>query len=154
MVRRRRSELSKAEARVAWIVAGRPRFAVPVDVEYWVAQRRMMDDDNVVQALKPVRDALFARRRWRCPAPKTKSGFKYVTEPGLMLPDDDPSWFRLAGVWIRNCKPGEKPSVKLIIRERVKGKTTTIGSVEGHAGCRPPVLRTRMRRPSTRAKGV
>jgi len=123
MVRRRRSETSKAEAHAAWIVARRPRFAVPVDVEYWVIQNRLMDDDNVVAALKPVRDALFARRRWRCPAPKTKAGFRYISEPGLMLPDDDPEWFRLAGVYTGKCAKGERPSVTLIVRERARNKT-------------------------------
>ena len=41
--------------------AGSPVMEAPVEVRYVVRRARPMDDDNVIAALKPIRDALFNR---------------------------------------------------------------------------------------------
>jgi hypothetical protein len=56
------SDTAHAAALWAYREADDPVNAEPVHVDYLVFRERVLDDDNAVAALKPVRDALFKGR--------------------------------------------------------------------------------------------
>lgn len=64
---------ARLEAFEVWAAAGRPKAVRRVTLDFEVFRGRRMDDDNLIAALKPVRDGLCG---------------------GALTPDDSPAWVR------------------------------------------------------------
>lgn len=97
-LRRSVARVSSQLARAAWVVAGSPRAPGKVRVTWIVRRARRCDDDNLIAALKQVRDGLFT---------------------AAITPDDSPRWIGAVALVqeCASCWSGRDAHVEVVVEQ-------------------------------------